>query len=184
MHRANGYPTRAAAGRGMIWGEPGATAAILEEGGAVAPPVPYPRVRLVGVGLAASRRPLGPLGPPARAPVASAPTAVPFKRVRVLGAGLVAKVHRLPKRLQESKATAKATARVASDNQARALLRTARAAANDLGPVREVLKAMRNGWHRRRREAQLREDLASFGLLALTPQFEPGRRLEPSLCIR
>lgn len=181
----------------MIWGEPDATAATLEERGAVASPMPlarvrlvcaglrpfesaYPRVRLVGAGLAASRRPARPSTP---APVAPTPTVVvvPFKRVRVIGVGgeQAIKVHKLPKRLQESatmrtKARANATARVASDNQARAWLQTAQAVVDAERPVRAVLKEMLETWRRQREEKLLREDIASFGLPPPVPQFEPA----------
>ncbi len=187
----------------MIWGEPDATAAILEERGAVAPPMPlarvrlvcaglrpfesaYPRVRLVGAGLAASRRPSTPT------PTTPAATVVvPFKRVRVIGVGggeQKVKVHKLPKRLQGAAATAAtmtamtsakalsaAVARVAaSDCQTRAWLQTAQAVVNDDRPAREVLQEMLNRRTREREDAQLREDLASFGLPPLVPEFELG----------
>jgi len=186
----------------MIWGEPDATSAILKERGAVAPPMPlarvrlvcagmrpfesaYPRVRLVGVGLAASQRP--PVAP-------TAPTTtvvVPFKRVRVIGVGGgedKVKVHKLPKRLQgaattaatmpamtAAKALSAAVARVAaSDCQTRAWLQTAQAVVNDDRPAREVLREMLNRRTREREDAQLREDIASFGLPPLVPEFELG----------
>ncbi len=184
----------------MIWGEPGATAAIVEERGAVAPPMPfarvrlvcaglrpfesaYPRVRLVGAGLAASRRPARPSTP---APTAPAPTVVvPFKRVRVIGVGggdQPVKVHKLPKRLQSAatatttaKALSAAAARVATaDFQTRAWLQTAQAVVNDDRPARAVLLEMLNRRAREREDAQLREDIASFGLPPLVPEFELG----------
>lgn len=184
----------------MIWGESGATAAILEERGAVAPPMPfarvrlacaglrpfasaYPRVRLVGAGLAASRRPARPSTP---APTAPAPTVVvPFKRVRVIGVGgggEPAKVHKLPKRLQSAttatttaKALSAAAARVAAaDFQTRAWLQTAQAVVNDVRPARVVLQEMLESRTRERADELLRADLASFGLPPLVPEFEPA----------
>lgn len=182
----------------MIWGESDATAAILKERGAVAPPpMPlarvrlvcaglrpfesaYPRVRLVGAGLAASRRPARSSTPAAVAPTATV-VVVPFKRVRVIGVGgeQAVKVHKLPKRLQESatmtaKARANATARVASDNQARAWLQAAQAVVDTERPVCVVLKEMFNRRTRERDEKLLREDIASFGLPPLVPEFELG----------
>ena len=183
----------------MIWGEPGAIAATLEERGAVASPMPlarvrlvcaglrpfesaYPRVRLVGAGLAASRRPTRPSIPPPVVPTAPTAVVVPFKRVRVIGVGggeQKVKVHKLPKRLQESttmtaKARANATARVASDNLARVWLQTAQAVVDAERPVRAVLKEMLNRRTREQQAKQLREDIASFGLPPLVPEFEPA----------
>ena len=183
----------------MIWGEPGATAAIHEERGAVAPPMPlarvrlvcaglrpfesaYPRVRLVGAGLAASRRPSGALKPPGPPvpPVPPAPkptaTVVPFKRVRIIGVGggeQNVKVHKLPKRLQ-SAATATTAHIAVSDCQTRAWLQTAQAVVNNDRPARVVLQEMLNRRTREREDAQLREDIASFGLPPLVAEFELG----------
>ena len=180
----------------MIWGEPDATAAILEERGAVAPPMPlarvrlvcaglrpfesaYPRVRLVGAGLAASRRPSGALKPP-RPPEPPAPkptaTVVPFKRVRIIGVGgdeQKVRVHKLPKRLQGAVTTAAARIAV-SDCQTRAWLQTAQAVVNDDRPARAVLQEMLDRRTREREDAQLREDIASLGLPPLVPEFELG----------
>ena len=181
----------------MIWGEPGATAAIVEERGAVEPPMPlarvrlvcaglrtfesaHPRVRLVGAGLAASRRPAPPSTPAPTAPAST--VVVPFKRVRVIGVGggeQKIKVHKLPKRLQGATTTAKAlsaaAARVAAtDFQARAWLQTAQAVVNDDRPARAVLLEMHNRQTRERADKLLREDVASFGLPPLVPEFEPG----------
>ena len=182
----------------MIWNEPGATAAILEERGAVALPMPlarvrlvcaglrpfataYPRVRLVGAGFAASRRPARPSTP---APVAPTPTVVvvPFKRVRVIGVSggeQKIKVHKLPKRLQgaatAAKALSAAVARLAATAyQKRAWLQTAQAAVNDDRSVRAVLQEMLERRTREREDELLRADLASFGLPPLVPEFEPG----------
>jgi len=181
----------------MIWGELDATAAILKERGALAPAMPfarvrlvctgmrpfetaYPRVRLVGAGFAASRRPARPSMP---APVAPAPTVVPFKRVRIIGVGgdEPVKVHKLPKRLQSAatatttaKALSAAVARVVAVNdcQARAWLQTAQAVVNDQRPARVVLQEMLEGRARKWADELLREDLASFGLPPLVPEFE------------
>ena len=141
----------------------------------------YPRVRLVGAGFAASRRPARPSTP---APVAPAPTVVvPFKRVRVIGVGggEPVKVHKLPKRLQSAatatttKALSAAVVRVAAaDFQTRAWLQTAQAVVNDHRPARVVLQEMLESWTRERADELLRADLASFGLPPLVPEFEPA----------
>ena len=96
---------------------------------------------------------------------------VPFKRVRVIGVGggEPVKVHKLPKRLQSA-----ATATTATDFQTRAWLQTAQAVVNDDRPARAVLLEMLNRRAREREDAQLREDIASFGLPPLVPEFELG----------
>ena len=184
----------------MIWGEPGAIAAILEERGAVASPMPlarvrlvcaglrpfesaYPRVRLVGAGFAASRRPARPSTPArvASTPTQTPTTVVPFKRVRVIGVGgeQAIKVHKLPKRLQGATTMAKAhtaaVARVAAiDCQKRTWLQTAQAVVEAKRPVRAVLQELLETWSREREDKLLRADVTAFGLPPLVPQFEPA----------